>query len=120
MLRVLFAQYCMFGRYLPVNTQATVKNAYAAVRFWMIELVAFVLEHRRFAQHGKTVCKAFWDEKLPVVILSQLHSHVLAVGGRAFPDINRNVKHTATNAPYKFCLCIRRTLEMQPTHDTIR
>lgn len=120
MFRVLLAQYCVLCRYLPVDTQAVVKDTDAAVRLGMVELIALVLEHRRLAQHGKTVRKAFRNEELSVVVLRQFNRDVLAVCWRAFPYINCNVEDFSPYTFYQFCLCIWRTLEMQSTHYSIR
>ena len=79
MLRVLFAEYGVFRGYSPIDAEAVVKDADAAVRFWMVELVALVLEHGRLAQHRETVGETFRDEELPVVVLRQLYGHVLSV-----------------------------------------
>ena len=81
MLRVLFAEYGVFRWYAPVDAEAIVKNADAAVRFGMVKLVALVLEHGRLAQHRETVGETFRDKELSVVVLGQLYGHVLAVSG---------------------------------------
>ena len=88
MFRVLFAKYRMVCRYAPVDAKAVVEDADAPIRFGMVELIALVLEHRCLTQHGEPVGETFRDEELPVVVLGQLHGHVLAVGRRAFPDVN--------------------------------
>ena len=119
MLRVLFAQYCVFGRYLPVNTQATVKNAYAAVRFWMVELVALVLENGRLAQHGETVGEAFGNEELAMVVLGQFDRYVLAVGRAALAYVDGNVENGSLDAAHQLGLGERRALEMQAAHDAV-
>ena len=119
MLRVLVAQDGPVGRYAPVDAEARVENADAPVGFGMVEIVALVLEHRHLAQHGETVGKASRDEELPVVVLGQLHRHMLPVGGRAFADIDRHVEHRAPHAPHQFGLRERRTLEMQSAHHPV-
>ena len=81
MLRIFLAEYCVPGRYMPVDTQAIVKDTDASVSLWMVELIALVLEHRRLAQHGKTVCKPFRNEKLAVVVLGQFHGDMFSVSG---------------------------------------
>ena len=69
MLRVLVAQHGVVCRYAPVYAETAVKDAYAPVCLRMVELVTLVLEHRRFAQHGKAMRKPFGDKKLEVVVL---------------------------------------------------
>ena len=119
MLRVLFAEYGVFRWYAPVDAEAIVKNADAAVRFGMVELVALVLEHGRLAQYGKTVGETFRNEELPVVVLCQLYGHVLSVCRRAFAYVNGNVQHFSSYASNQFGLSERRTLEMQTTHHAV-
>ena len=112
MFRIFLAEYGMLSRYSPIYAQTVVKYADTTVRLGMIKFIAFILEYRRFAQYRKTVCKAFRDEKLPVVVLGKFHSHMFPVSRRAFSYINRNIKHFAFYASYKFGLCKWRTLEM--------
>ena len=119
MLCVLLAEYGVFGRYLPVDAQAIVKDADAAVGLGMIEFVTLVLEHRRFTQNGKAMGKTFWDEKLPMVVIGQFHGDMFAVGGRTFAYVNGNIEHSAPHASHQFCLRERRTLEMQTVHHTV-
>ena len=119
MLRVLLAQYRVPGRNEPVNSKAAVKDADAPVRFGMVELIALVLEHRCLAQHGEPVGETFRDEELPVIILRQLHGHVLAVGRRAIPDVHGHVQHLAPNAPHQLGLRERRPLEVQSPHHAV-
>ena len=88
MFCVLFAENGVFRRYSPINAQTVVKNAYAAVCFGMVELVALVLEHGRLAQYGETVGKTFRDEELPMVVLGQFYCYMLAVCGRTFAYVN--------------------------------
>ena len=55
MLRVFLTQYGVFRGYTPVYTQTAVQDADTPVRFGMVELITFILEHRRLAQHCETV-----------------------------------------------------------------
>ena len=112
MFRIFLAEYGMLSRYSPVYAQTVVKYADTTVRLGMIESIALVLEHRCFTQYRKTVCKAFRYKKLPVVVLSKFHSHMSPVSRRAFSYINRDIKHFAFYASYKFGLCKWWTLEM--------
>ena len=119
MFRVLLAQYRVPGRNEPVNSKAAVKYADAPVRLGMVELVALVLEHRCLAQHGETVGEPFRDEELPVVVLRQLHGHVLPVSRRTFPDVHGHVEHLALDAPHQLGLRERRPLEVQSPHHAV-
>ena len=84
-LEVLVGQNGLVGGDSPVDSQALVENAYAAVGFGMVELVTFVLEDGALAQHCEAVRKAFGDEELPVVVFRELHRDALSVSGAAFP-----------------------------------
>ena len=119
MFRVLLAQYRVPSRNEPVNSKAAVKYADAPVRFGMVELVALVLEHRRLAQYGEPVREAFRYEKLPVVVLRQLHGDMLAVGRRAFAYVNGDIEDFSSDAPHQLGLRERRTLEVQPPHHAV-
>ena len=85
----------------------------------MVELITLVLEHCRLAQHDETVGKALRNEELPVVVLGQFYRHVLAVCRRTFAYVNGYIKHFPLYAPHQFCLCERRTLEMQTAHHAV-
>ena len=80
MLRVLVAQYGVACGYAPVNAEASVEYAYAAVGLGVVEVVALVLEHGHVAKHREAVGKPLWYEELAVVLLCELHCHVLPVG----------------------------------------
>ena len=102
MFRVLFAENSVFRRYVPVNAEATVKYANASVRFRVVELIALILEHRRLAQHGKTMRKPFRDKELPVVVLGQFNGYMLSVCRRSFPNINGNIQHFTPYTSHNF------------------
>ena len=119
MLRILPAQYRLVRRDAPVNAQTFVQNADASVRFRMIEVVTLVLEHRRFAQHRKTMSEALRDEELPVIVLRQLHGHVLPVRGATLADIHRHVQYRTLHTPHQLALRVRRSLEVQAAHHAI-
>lgn len=76
MLGVFFAQDSVFRRNTPVDAQRIIQDADTTVRFRMIEVVTLVLEDGRFAQYGKTVCKAPWHKKLAMILLRQFHGHM--------------------------------------------
>lgn len=76
---VLVRQYGLVGGDSPVDSEALVQNAYAAVGFRVVELVTFVLEDGALAQYCEAVCKAFGNEELPVVVFRQLHRDALSV-----------------------------------------
>ena len=85
----------------------------------MVEVVAFILENGGFAKYGEAMCKATQYEELSVIVLCKFHSNVLAVCGRAFAYVHSHVKYGAFYATHELALRVRRTLEMQSSHDTI-
>ena len=119
MLRVFLTQQRLLCRYLPVYTEAIIKDAYASIGLWVIEFIAFILEYSRLAQHGKAMGKAFGDEELPVVLLCQLHGYMLTVCRRAFADIHRHIEHSAPNAAHQLALCEWRALKVQAAHHSV-
>ena len=119
MLRILLAQYRLLRRYTPVDAQTLVQNADTSVRFRMVEVVTLVLEHSRLAQHGKPVRETLRDEELPVVVLRQLHGHMLPVRGAALTDVHRHIQYRTLHAAYQLTLGIRRSLEVQAAHHAI-
>ena len=65
MFGILLAQDGFFYGNPPVDAQTFIQDADSPVRFGMVEIIALVLENRRFAQDGKSVGKALGDEELP-------------------------------------------------------
>ena len=63
--------------------------------------------------------KAARDKELAVVLLCQFNSHMLAVCGAPFANINSHIKHRSFHAAHQFALRIRRFLKVQATHDAI-
>ena len=47
----------------------------------MIELITLVLEYSCLGKDSETMCKAFRDKELAMIILGQFHNHMLAVVG---------------------------------------
>ena len=97
MLGVFLAQDSVFRRNTPVDAQRIIQDADTAVRFRMIEVVTLVLEDGRFAQYGKTVCKAPRHKKLAMILLRQFHGHMLPVS-RTLPL--RMSTATSSTAPF--------------------
>ena len=85
----------------------------------MVEVVTLILENSSFAKNCEAVCEAARHEELSVIVFCEFHSDVLAVCRRAFADVNSHVKYGAFYATHELALRIRRTLEMQSSHDTI-
>ena len=103
--KVFFREQSLRLRYAPVYAQRIIEDADAGIGFGMIEGIAFILEDCRFAQYGKTMCKATRYEELPMVLRSQFHRHMLAKRRTSMPDIDRHVQHTALHHPHEL-LCV--------------
>ena len=120
MLGVFLAQDSVFRRNTPVDAQRIIQDADTTVRFRMIEVVTLVLEDGRFAQYGKTVRKAPRHKKLAMILLRQLHGHMLPVSRTPFADVHRYVQYRTLHTAHQFTLRVRRALEMQPAHHPVR
>ena len=116
---VLLRQYRLVGGDTPVDAEVGVVPGYRALRLRGVEAVALVLEDHLVAQHAEPVGEPSRDEELTVVVLRQLHGHVLSVGRRASPDVHRHVQHGALYHAHQFCLREGRLLEMQPPDDSV-
>ena len=119
MLSVFLTQDCFLYGNAPVYSQALIQDTYSAVNFRMIELITLVLEDSRLAQYGKSVCKAFVNEELALVILTQFYCYVLAVGGASFADIYCYVQHGTTHATQQFALGVWGALEVEASHYSV-
>ena len=64
MLQVFLAEYGFLYWYAPVNAKGFVLDVDAAISFWMIELVALVLEDSGLGENGKAVCEATRNKEL--------------------------------------------------------
>ena len=64
MLQILFAEYRLFNRYVPVNAKRLILDIDATISLGMIELVTFVLEDGSFGEHGKAMGEASWNKEL--------------------------------------------------------
>lgn len=112
MTEVFVREDGLLGRDSPVDAQALVENADASVGLRMVELVALVLEDRRVAKHCESVCEAFGDEELPVVVFRQLDGHVSAESGAAAAQIHCHIEHRSPHAAHEFALGVGRPLEV--------
>ena len=104
MLGILLTQDCLLYWNAPVYSKALVKNAYATIGLGVVELIALVLEHRRLAQYGKSVGKAFGYEELTLILFTEFYGYVLAVGGASFADVYGYIKHFTTHAAEELAL----------------
>ena len=116
---VLLRQYRLVGGDAPVDGEVGVVPCDGALRLRGVEAVALVLEDHLVAQHAEPVGETPRDEELPVVVLGELHGHVLSVGRRASPDVHRHVQHGALYHAYQFCLREGRLLEMQAAYHSV-
>lgn len=120
MAGVLFAEDCVGGVDAPVDAQRCVEDGDAAVGLRGVVVVALVLEHGHIAQHGKAVGETAGHEELAMVVLCELHGHMLTVGGRAAADVDSHVEHGTAHAAHEFGLGERGQLEMQTAHHPAR
>ena len=58
MFGVLIAEVGLFCWNAPVYAKAVIKDTDASICLWMIELIAFILEHGGLAQYGEAVSEA--------------------------------------------------------------
>lgn len=79
MLHILFAQECIFSRYLPINAKGIILDADATISLRSIEVIAFILKDSCLGEYSKSMCETSWHEELTMVILCQLNSHMLTV-----------------------------------------
>ena len=105
---------------LPVDAQGRIRQEDASVGFGMVELIAFVREYRRFAEHAESVCKALGDIELQVVILAEFDRKMLPEGGAVFTQIYCHIEYASVGTTDEFGLGIRRALEMQSAHHAVR
>ena len=118
-LEVLVRQYGLVGGDSPVDSEALVQNAYAAVGFGVVEFVTFVLEDGALAQYCEAVRKAFGDEELPVVVFRQFHRYVPAECGTAAAYVHCHIQNGSAYAPHEFALGEGRALEVQAAHHAV-
>ena len=85
----------------------------------MIELIALILEHSSFAEHGKAMGKTTRDKELAMIILGQFHSHMFAIGRRTLANIHSHIQHGTLHAAHQLALGERRALEMKSAHHAI-
>ena len=116
---VLFAQNCFRSRNLPIDAQFFISQLDTGFRLWRIEIVALVLEYRYITQYRKTVGKTSGNEQLPMVVVRQLHCHMLSESRRALSDIHYDIKYLSVGTPHQLALCIRHLLVMQSPHHPI-
>jgi len=119
MLRVFFAQDCLFRGDSPVDAEALVCYGDTVVCFRMVELIALILEDGSLAQYGETVSEAFRNEELTMIFFCEFDGDVLSVGGRPFSDIDGHIQDGSSHTPDKLALCIRWALEVQSAHHPI-
>lgn len=119
MFGVLLADNTLVLGNLPVNSQIRVVEQDTTVSLGVIEIIAFIGEDGRLAQHGETMRKTFGDEELTVIVGAQFYGKPLTVGLAALAYIHCDIQHPSNGAGYQFGLRIRWTLEMQTAHDTV-
>ena len=120
MAAVLVAEYGIGDVDAPVDAEGVVAELNAAVGFGRVVVVAFILEDGHVGEHGEAVGESPGHEELEMVLLRQLYSHVLPVGGRPLADVDGHVENGAAHASHELGLCVGRPLEMQAAHHAAR
>ena len=103
----------------PVDAEVRVIPEDCAFALRCVIVVAFVLEHSFFREYGESVCEAFRNEKLTVIVFSEFNRDMLSVGRRAFADVNCNIENATFNHTDKFSLSVRRLLKMQTSDHAV-
>ena len=62
------------------------------------------------------MCEAPGDEKLPLVLVGELHGHVPAERRRAWPQVHGHVEHTPLDHAHELGLCVFAALEVHAAH----
>lgn len=109
----------VFGRQLPVDGKTRVVPCDGALGFWSIEIVALILEDSVFTQHGESMCKAFRDEELAMILSTETHSHMFAECRRIGANINSDIEYLAADHAHQLALGMRRTLKMKSADNAI-
>ena len=109
---VFLAENHLLSRDLPIDMQCRVGEKNTAIRFWVIEVVAFVGKHRAFAQHRKTMCKTTRDIELTMTFGIKFYREVLPVGGATLAQVHRYIQNAPFSTTNQLGLGIWRTLEM--------
>ncbi len=118
-LCVFFGEEGFGWIYLPVDGEGFVLDGDAAVGFGVIVVIAFVLEYGDVTEDGEAVGKASRNEELAMVVFGQFYCYVLAVGRRAFADVDGYVEDCAFDATDELGLGIWWTLEVEAAHDAV-
>ena len=119
LLEVLVAEDGLLHRDLPVDAQLFVHKLNAGIGLGVVEVVALVLKNSDIAEHGKAMGKTTGNEELAVIVLTELYSHMLTIGGRPLADVDSNIKHPALDTTHNLALRIGGTLKVETTNDTI-
>ena len=79
-LCVLFRKKNFCFRDTPVDAEVWVIPCDGPFALRCVIIIAFILEHSIFREHGESVCKAFRNEKLTVIIFSEFNRDMFSVG----------------------------------------
>ena len=113
-LGVPLGEQRLFQRPLDADVRVVPADGQFVLR--RVELGALVVEQRGFAEHRKAVREPGRDIELPLVLAREHQAVPLPEGGRAAPDVHRDVEHLALQHLEQLALRLR-VLEMQPPQD---
>ena len=85
----------------------------------MVIVVAFILKYGDVAEYSEAMCETSWNEKLVMIVFCQFNDYMLAVGWRAFANINCDIKDSTLYTADEFGLSEGWLLEMQTAHDPV-
>ena len=119
MVFVLLREDHLIRRHLPIDIERGVGKEYSTVGFGVVELVAFISEDSRFAQHGETMRKALGDKELAVILFVEFDGEPLTECGTILAQIDRDIEDATTCAANELGLGVWWALEMETTHDTV-
>lgn len=88
----------------PVDRQINVVPDDAALMLWCVVIGRFVKKFSRFAQHHKTMRKAFGHPELVFVFSTQMSPYSLSEGCAVFAQIHGHIEYFALNDPYQLSL----------------
>ena len=119
MVLVLFGEDHLVHRHLPIDIERGVGKEYSTVDLGVIELVALIGEDSRFAEDRETMCKAFGDKELAMILFVEFDGEPLTVGGTILAQIDRDVEDATSCAANELGLGVWWALEMETTHDAV-
>jgi len=102
------------GGQLPIDAEGGVIPGDTAFAIRGVVVITLVLEDGLLTEHSKAVGKTARNEELAVVLCTEFHSDMLAIGRGTLADIHRHIEHTALHTTHELALAVRGALVVQP------